>query len=91
MVRPLEGGIYAGVTLLSVGIGALMLNALARIPGLGDLKALSTSNYLVLSSLSGLGLLFAIIIYRWPYKERTMPFRQLKGKYCMDVSVVELF
>jgi hypothetical protein len=84
MVRPLEGGIYVGATLLSVGVGALTLNALSRIPGLGDLKALSTINHLVLSSLSGLGVLFAIIIYRWPYKERTMSFRQLKGEYSVD-------
>jgi hypothetical protein len=80
MVRPLEAGIYAAGSLLSIGAGALTLNALARFPGLGDLKNLSTIHHLGLSSLVGLGVLFAIIVYRWPYKERTMSFRQLKGE-----------
>jgi hypothetical protein len=79
MVNLLEGGIYTSATLLSVAVGALGLNALSRLPGLENLKDMTTLTYLTWSALGGLSTLLAIIVYRFPYKERTMPYRQLKG------------
>lgn len=80
MVSALEGGIYGASALLSTLVGALGINTLSRVPGLESLKYLSTIDYALYSTLTGLGLLVALIIYRWPYMESSITFGQLKGE-----------
>lgn len=80
MVSAIEGAIYGGSILLSILVGALGINTLSRVPGLESLKFLSTIDYALYSTLTGLGFLVALIIYRWPYMESSITFGQLKGE-----------
>lgn len=80
MVSAIEGAIYGASVLLSTLAGALGIHVMSRIPGLHSLNDLSTSNYALYSALTGLGLLVAVILYRWPYLESTLTFGQIKGQ-----------
>lgn len=84
MVSAIEGAIYGGSILLSILLGAFGINTLSRAPGLENLKYLSTIDYALYSTLTGLGLLVALIIYRWPYMESSITFGQLKGESSHD-------
>jgi hypothetical protein len=80
MVSIIEGVIYAGSLLLSVMVGALGISTLSRVPGLEGLKHLSTSEFATYASVSGVVFLLGMVLYRWPYMEKTMTFNQLKGE-----------
>jgi len=80
MVSTIEGVIYGGSVLLSTLAGALGIHILSRVPGLYSLNDLSTSSYALYSTLTGLGLLVAVILYRWPYTESALTFGQIKGQ-----------
>jgi hypothetical protein len=83
MVSAIEGVIYGGSALLSTIVGAVGLNVLSRVPGLHSLKELSTSSYALYSTLSGLVLLVAVILYRWPYMESALTFGQINGQFVL--------
>jgi hypothetical protein len=87
MVSALEGAVYGASALLSTLVGALGINTLSRVPGLESLKHLSITGYALYSTLTGLGILVALIIYRWPYMERSITFGQLKGKTLQPVAL----
>jgi len=80
MVSTIEGVIYGGSVLLSTLAGGLGLHVLSRVPGLDGLNDLSTASYALYSTLTGLGLLVAVILYRWPYMESALTFGQIKGQ-----------
>ena len=80
MVSTIEGVIYGGSVLLSTLAGALGIHVLSRLPGLHGLTDLSTTTYALYSTLTGLGLLAAVILYRWPYMESALTFGQIKGQ-----------
>jgi len=86
MVSTIEGVIYGGSVLLSPLAGGLGLHVLSRVPGLDGLNDLSTASYALYSTLTGLGLLVAVILYRWPYMESALTFGQIKGQsFHMDL------
>jgi len=80
MVSTIEGVIYGASVLLSTLAGALGIHVLSRVPGLNGLNDLSTISYALYSTLTGLGLLVAVILYRWPYTESALTFGQIKGQ-----------
>jgi hypothetical protein len=80
MVSTIEGVIYGGSVLLSTLVGAVGIHVLSRVPGLYGLNHLSTASYALYSTLTGLGFLAAVIIYRWPYMESALTFGQIKGQ-----------
>jgi hypothetical protein len=86
MVSTIEGVIYGGSVLLSTLAGALGIHVLSRVPGLYSLNDLSTSSYALYSTLTGLGLLVAVILYRWPYTESALTFGQIKGQPCFSLD-----
>lgn len=73
---------YSAAIIVSTATGAAVLLALshyAAILGTSQVDALSRGAWW--SSAAGLGgvILLVIVLYRWPYMERTISFRQLKG------------
>lgn len=90
MVSVIEAAIYGVSALLSTLVGAVGIHVLSRLPGLHSLNGLSTSAYALFSTLTGLGLLVAVIVYRWPYKESTLTFSQIKGQCSTPCSLVEI-
>lgn len=80
MVSIFEIAIYVAVLLISTLAGAVVLVGAALHPSVfGGLSDLSRTTWW--SSAAGVGgiLLLGVVLYRWPYMERKITFRQLKG------------
>lgn len=83
MVSFFEGAIYLAAVILSTLAGAGTLVGLSHVPALAladRLGDLSRSTWWIYAFAVGGTALVGLILYRWPYMERTITFRQLKGR-----------